>query len=82
MLVTGAAAEVARDCLADLLLIRIGVILQERHQCHQYARCAETALRTMRLPESFLDHMQVIGTAKALHCLDVVPIGLDSKHQA
>lgn len=81
MLVTSAAAEIAGDGLTDFLLIWIGIILQERHQSHQYAGCAETTLRAVRFPESFLDDMQVFGISKAFDCLNLVSICLDSKHQ-
>ena len=80
ILVTSATADITRDGLANRCLIWIRIVLQERNQGHQYAGCTETALHAMRIPESFLDHVQIIGTAKALDCLDLVPIGLDSKH--
>jgi len=81
MLVTSAAAEIAGDGLTDFLFIWIGIILQERHQSHQYARGTETTLCAVRFLESFLDDMQVFGLPKAFDCLYLVSICLDGKHQ-
>jgi hypothetical protein len=81
MLVTSAAAEIAGDGLTDFLFIWIGIILQERHQSHQYARGTETTLCAVRFLESFLDDMQVFGIPKAFDCLYLVSICLDGKHQ-
>src|SRR5215467_9624288 len=52
--VAGAAAQVARDRLADLLLARILVARKERARGHEHARCAEAALQAVLLGEALL----------------------------
>src|SRR5579863_900492 len=64
--VTGAAAEVAGDRLADLQLAGIGVALQQRVARDHHARRAETALQTVLLPEAVLDGMELAFLLEAL----------------
>src|SRR5690242_6265744 len=53
-LVSGAAAEIARDGDADVVIGRIGVVAQELDQCRQHARRAEAALKAVVLAERLL----------------------------
>src|SRR5271165_1212414 len=50
-LITGAAAQVAGQPLADLFISRVGVVLQQRRDRGDEARCAEPALESMTLPQ-------------------------------
>src|SRR5712691_1990921 len=52
--VAGAAAQVPRDRLADLLLARVLVALEERAGGHQHPRRTESALQAVLLVEAFL----------------------------
>jgi hypothetical protein len=36
----------------------------------------------VRIPECLLDHVQIFWVSQTFHCQDVVPIGLNSEHQA
>src|SRR5262245_11547506 len=47
VLVASAAAEVAGDGLADLVLVGVRVLVQKRHQGHQETRGAEAALEAV-----------------------------------
>src|SRR5262249_15068131 len=53
-LVSGAAAQIGRDRLADLLLARRGMVPEQLVREHQHARRAEAALEPLRLAERFL----------------------------
>ena len=44
ILVAGAAAEVALKAMADLIIARVGVLLQQVDSRHDHARRAVTAL--------------------------------------
>src|SRR6185437_8611312 len=52
VLVSGAAADAARDRGADLLLGGVGVLVQQRPRGHQHARRAEAALERVHLVEA------------------------------
>src|SRR5213596_1800061 len=84
VLVTGAAAQIPGQRLADLALVRIGMLAQERHERHEDARRAEAALQPVSLAERGLKRMQRVARAvsKALHGLDLVAVRLDGEHEA
>src|SRR5687767_1742252 len=54
-----AAAEVAREGLAELLLVGIRVLADVGLHRHQEARCAEPALERMSLVEGALERVHV-----------------------
>src|SRR6478672_6537793 len=58
-LVAGAAAQIARDRDAHLVLGRIGIVAQEFDQRGQHARRAETALQAVVVAESLLQRMKL-----------------------
>src|SRR5713226_7196843 len=80
--VTGAAAQVARDCLADFLLARVLVALEERAGGHQHARGAETALQAVLLGEALLHRMKLAALLQALDRGDLRAVGLHGEHRA
>ena len=58
MLVASAAAKVARKRMPDLLLGRVGILLEEGDEGQQNSGGAIAALQAMRLPEGLLDRMK------------------------
>src|SRR5882724_2613094 len=80
--VPGAAAQVPRDRLADLLLARVLVALQQRARGHQHARRAESALQTVLLGEALLHRMELAALLQALDRGDLGAVGLDGEHRA
>src|SRR5215467_14514383 len=56
--ITGAAAEVALQPLADLVLGGVRVLLQQVRSGHDEARGAVTALEAVLVPERLLDRVQ------------------------
>src|SRR3989440_2617338 len=82
VLVAGAAAQVAGQRPADVLLGGVGVLLEQRLGRHHHARRAEPALQPVLLPEAFLQRVQLAGGGQALDGADLVPVGLDSQHRA
>ena len=83
VIVAGAAAEVARDRLPNLLIRGIGIFFQEGFEGHHEAGGAEAALQGVGLVEGFLDGMQMIGVGgQALDGEDVVAVGLHREEQA
>src|SRR5829696_3274230 len=80
--VARAAAQVAGDPLADLVLGRIGVLLQQVGGLHDHAGGAEAALEAVLVPERLLERVQL---AALLHALDRAHLGavrLDGEHRA
>ncbi len=57
VLVARTATEIAGEAVADLVLARVRVFLQERQQGHQDAGRAEAALQAVRFPEGLLQRM-------------------------
>src|SRR5262245_16983331 len=63
-LVAGAAAEVAGDRDAHLLLGGIWIVAQELDQRGEHARRAESALQAVIVAECFLQRMQLVGARR------------------
>src|SRR5579859_1818490 len=80
--VTGAAAEVAFEALADLVFGRIGVLLEKVGRGHDEAGRAVAALQAVLVPESLLDGVQLIAVGHALDGREVAAVGLDGEHRA
>src|SRR5450755_809498 len=59
VLVTGAAAQVARQRPADFFLGRIRIDIEQRLGGHHHARRAEPALQAVLLLEALLQRMQL-----------------------
>src|ERR1041384_5300962 len=82
LVVAGAAAQVARDAVADLGLARLRVAGEQRARRHQHAGRAEPALQAVLLPEALLQRVQRAAGGEALDGLDRRPVGLDREHGA
>ena len=82
VLVAGAAAQVAGQRPADVLLGGVGVLVEQGLGGHHHARGAEPALQAVLLPEALLQRVQLAGAGQALHRADLVPVGLDGEHGA
>src|SRR5438445_4422277 len=81
-LIAGAAAEIARDRDANLLLGRIGIVAQEFDQRRQHARRAESALQAMIVAERLLQGVHLVGRWRdALDGQDLVTVRLHRQHQ-
>src|SRR5437764_6990298 len=74
VLVAGAAAQVAGQRPAHVLLGGIRVLLEQGRGGHHHARGAEPALESVLLPETLLERMQLTGTGQALDGLDLTPV--------
>ncbi len=82
VLVAGAAAEVAGQCPANLVLRRVGVPLEQGLGRHHHAGRAEAALESVLLLEALLDRMQLARGGQTLDRLDLVAIRLHREHRA
>src|SRR5690242_2758152 len=82
VLVTGAAAEVAGQRPAHVLLGWVGVLVEQRLGGQYHARGAEPALQPVLLPEALLQRVQLAGGGQALHGADLAPVDLDGQHRA
>ena len=80
--VAGAAAQVAFQTLADLLLGRVRIALQQGGRGHQEARCAEAALQAVLTPEGFLQGLQLAVLGQAFDGGQLAPIRLDGEQGA
>src|ERR1700760_3526924 len=66
VLVAGAAAQVAGQRPAHVLLRRIRVLLEQGGGGHHHARGAEPALQAVLLPEALLQRVQLAVPGQAL----------------
>ena len=82
-LIPGAAAQVAGELLADLLLVGLRSTAQERLGRHQEPGGAEAALQRMVLREGALQRRQLaVGAGEPFDGQQRAAIGLDGEHQA
>ena len=79
--VAGAAAEIARQIEANLLLAGIGILPQQRRRRHDESRRADAALQGGRLQECVLDRIQTINRGNAFDRFKVCPLDLNRQHQ-
>jgi hypothetical protein len=82
VLVTSAAADVAFKRVADFVLRWVRIALKERGGRHNHAGGAESTLKTVLFPKSFLDRVQIGFRAETLNRDDFATIGLNRKHRA
>ena len=80
--VAGAAAEVAGDGLADLVLARVLVALQQRVAGHHHAGRAVAALQPVLLQEALLDRVELAVLLQPLDGHDLAAVGLHGQHGA
>ena len=80
--VTRAPAQVAFEAPADLILGRVGVLLEQVGRGHDEAGRAVTALQSVLIPEGLLDRVELIAVGHALDRREVAALGLDGEHRA
>src|SRR5215208_626138 len=77
-----AAAEVACERLAQLLLAGVGVLADERLHRHQKPGRAKAALKRMRLVEGALEGVWIAAVRESLDGAERTAVRLNRKHQA
>ena len=83
VVIAGATAEVSGKPLPDLSLCRIGVFRQQIEGRHYHPWCAETALKPMLFPESFLNGMKrAVIRRQTFERRDISAVCLNSEHSA
>src|SRR6185369_7404068 len=82
VLISRATAQIAFDAMADLRVRGIRVAIQNLLRRHNHARCTETALRAMLVPESFLHAVQFAVLRQALDGSEGRAIRLHREHAA
>ncbi len=83
VLVAGAAADVAGQRLANVVLGRRRMLFQIRRHRHQDARRAIAALQTVMLVHRLLNRIELAAVAReALDGREFVAVGLHRQHQA
>jgi hypothetical protein len=82
VLVSGAAAHVARERPPDLLLGGVRVLGEERHRGQHHPRRAEAALEPVLLVEGLLDGVEGAVLCEALDRRQLLPVGLDGEERA
>src|SRR5215510_9350379 len=81
VLITGAAAEIGREHVEQLLVIDVRILLQRIGGQHQEARRAEAALQRVMRDEGALQWMQIVRRAESLDGTDVLILRLHREHQ-
>src|SRR2546430_2464522 len=74
VLVAGAAAEVGREDIEQVLVADVGALLQRVHRQHQETGRAEAALQAMMRDEGLLQRMQRIAVRQPLDGADFLPL--------
>src|SRR5512143_763912 len=80
--VAGAAAQVARERVANVGVARGGVALEQRVSAHHHARSAEPALHATALDEGLLQLRELASRAdQPLHREDLEALDLERRGQ-
>ena len=82
VLVAGAAAEVALDAVAHLILGGVGVVPEEVDRLHDHAGRAVPALECVVVVEGLLHGVQLAVPLEALDGEHLGAVGLDGQHRA
>ena len=82
VVVAGAAAEVALETLADLLLARVGVVLEDVARLHDHAGSAVAALEGVALVEGLLNRVELAILGEPLDRRHLVAVRLDGEDVA
>src|ERR1700730_8284858 len=77
-----APAEIAFEALADLVLVRVRVLVEEVGGGHDEAGSAVPALEAVLIPERLLQWMQLAVLGHALDRGQALALGLDCEHRA
>src|SRR5512147_385658 len=81
VLVTGAAAVVPFDGVADLFVGGVSrVMLEEVDRRQDHPGSAETTLKPMLFPERILHRVQGVAPGQSLDRGDLAPLGLHGQH--
>ena len=80
--VAGAAAEVAGDGVANLVVGGLGLLLEESVAGHQHAGRAEAALQPVLLKEALLQRMELAVLFEAFDGHDLAAVGLHGEDRA
>src|SRR5215211_7022768 len=75
VLVAGAAADAAGDRGPDLLLARVGVLVEQPTRGHEHARRAEPALQGVLLVEALLHRVELAVALERLDRADLMALG-------
>ena len=81
MFVAGAAAEIARQPFANIIVRGERIFAEEISRSHQHARGAEAALQRVMRVKRFLQRVQLPDAPEAFDRFDAAAIGLHRKHQ-
>ena len=82
VLVAGAAAQIGREHVEQILVADVGLALEHADRQHQEARRAEAALQAVVIHEGLLHRMQLVAVGEALDGADLLAVGLHGEHQA
>src|SRR5437899_580387 len=80
--VAGAPAEVARDRVADFVVLGVPALLEEGVAGQHHPRRAEATLQAVLLHEAFLDGMELAVLLQPFDGGDVAAVGLHGQHRA
>ena len=81
MLVAGAAAQIAFQPVADLLLGGVGMVRQQLARRQNHPRRTKSALQRVLIPERLLQRIQLSVLRQSFDRQDLAPLGLDGEHR-
>src|SRR6185436_16195586 len=82
VVVARAAAQVALEPVADLVLAGVRIAAAQIDRAHHHAGRAEAALQAVVLAEGGLHRVQLAALGEALDRRDLAPFGLGGEHRA
>src|SRR5262245_48487444 len=82
VLIAGAAAEIGREKIENVIIRQVGIRFQRVHRQHQETRRTEPALKRVMFDERALYRMQPVAVGETFDRADALALGLDREHQA
>ena len=82
VLIAGAAAQVRRQHVEQVVVADVRLALQHADRQHQKARRAEAALQAVVIHEGLLHRMQRVAIGQSFDGADFLALGLHGEHQA
>ncbi len=76
-LISTAAAQISCGGTADVILARVGMMLQERDKTHYLSRSAKAALECILLDEGTLQWMQFAIVRHSLNRRNLTPLTIE-----
>src|SRR5262249_34539697 len=82
VLIAGAATEIGRKQIEEVIVADVRVALEHACRQHEEARCAKAALQAVMVDERLLQRVQLVAVCQAFDGADLAAFRLHGTHEA